>query len=104
MNSKLSNKSRINAKPRKKHCSFIGWALQISPMELQNRRTTAVLTNSIVTAKPMNNAQQRGGKDANSETCRRNGRTEQATTGNLYLNLKTRRGPADHEVNTRGWG
>ena len=87
MNSKLSNKFRINAKLRKKHFmfrtgSFTGRALQISSMALQNRRTTTVLTNSTVTAKPMNNAQQRGGKHANTETCRvntqsllRNGRT-----------------------------
>ena len=79
MNSKLSNKFRINAKLRKKHfmfrtCSFTGRALQKSPTALQNHRTTVVLTNSIVMAKPMNNAQQRGGKHANTETCRRNGR------------------------------
>ena len=79
MNSKLSNKFRINAKLRKKHCFFTGQALQISPTALQNRRTTAVLTNSTVTAKPMNNAQQRGGKHTNTETCRRNGRAEQGS-------------------------
>ena len=79
MNNKISNKFKINGKPRKKHWSFTGRALQISPTALQNHRTTAVLTNSTVTANPMNNAQQRGGKYANSETCRRNGRTEQGS-------------------------
>ena len=34
---------------------YTGRALQISPTALQNRRTSAVLTNSTLTAKPMNN-------------------------------------------------
>ena len=57
-----TSKPRINAKPREKHLSFTGRALQISPMALENRRTSAVLTNSTLTTNPMNN-----------ETCRRNG-------------------------------
>ena len=111
MNSKLSNKFKINAKPRKKHCSFTGRALQILTTALQNFQTIAVLTNSTVTAKPMNNAHQRGGKDTNTETCRRNGRTKQGSDRKPLppkvlhiLNLKTRGGLADHEVDMQGWG
>ena len=106
-------KCSTTSKRRKKHWSFTGGALQISPTALQNRRTSAVLTKSTLTAKPMNN-----------ETCRRNGRfwqTQQsrqspwtmklagqsrAATGNLQdragqRNLKTRGGPADREEDTR---
>ena len=95
MNSKQSmgfNKFRINAKLRKKQkpssdhltnptvTSCFRRALSQDGlsrnrlMALQNRRTTPVLTNSRVTTKPMNNAQQRGGKHTkrNTETCRVN--------------------------------
>ena len=89
MNSKLYNKFRRNAKLRKKHFmfqtgSFTGLPLQESPAALQNRRTPMVLTSSTVTTKPLNNAQQRGGKQrgakhANTVTCRQNGRVEQGS-------------------------
>ena len=64
--------------------SFTGLPLQESPTALQNRRTPMVLTSSTVMTKPMNNAQQRGGKQrgakhVNTETCRRNGRAEQGS-------------------------
>ena len=32
------------------------------------------------------------------------GGQSRVATENLYLNLKTRGGPTDHEVDTRGWG